>query len=71
MTCWKPNRKCSEVCLAGQIPYSERQGIRHHLLDILPAHAEFSAGDFFDLARTAIKDVLQVIDCFCNCLCKC
>ncbi len=45
-----------------QLPPDERRGIRHHLLDVLPAHADFSAGDFFDAARSAIADVIQV--CF-------
>ncbi|KAK9833352.1 hypothetical protein WJX84_005140 [Apatococcus fuscideae] len=42
-----------------KLPLAERQGINHHLLDILPAQADFSAGDFFDLARAAIDDVVR------------
>lgn len=49
----------SDVCHA-QISYADRQGIPHHLLDVLPAHADFSAGHFYKLARASIKDVLQV-----------
>ena len=49
----------SDICHA-QISYADRQGIPHHLLDILPAHAEFSAGHFYKLARASIEDVLQV-----------
>ena len=50
------------IVLSGclQLPLAERQGINHHLLDILPAQADFSAGDFFDLARAAIDDVVRV-----------
>ena len=43
-----------------QITVSERRGVPHHLLDILPADAEFSAGHFYDLARAAIQDIVQV-----------
>lgn len=43
-----------------QITVSERRGVPHHLLDILPADAQFSAGHFHDLARAAIQDILQV-----------
>ena len=32
--------------------------MRHHLIDVLPPAAEFSAGDFYDLARPAIADIL-------------
>lgn len=46
-------------CLV-QITDSERRGVPHHLLDILPADAEFSAGHFYDLARAAIQDIVQV-----------
>lgn len=43
-----------------QITISERRGVPHHLLDILPADAEFSAGHFYDLATAAIQDIVQV-----------
>lgn len=46
-----------------QISVSERRGVPHHLLDILPADAEFSAGHFYDLARAAIQDIVQVSLC--------
>lgn len=46
-------------CLV-QITVAERRGVPHHLLDILPADAEFSAGHFYDLARAAIQDIVQV-----------
>lgn len=36
----------------------ERRGIPHHLLDIIDPASEFSAGDFFHLARAATADVL-------------
>ncbi|CAK0779903.1 hypothetical protein CVIRNUC_004884 [Coccomyxa viridis] len=38
---------------------AERGGIPHHLIDILSPHEEFSAGDFFERARTATADILQ------------
>ncbi|CAL5221867.1 g4129 [Coccomyxa viridis] len=38
---------------------SERGGIPHHLIDILTPHQEFSAGDFYSLARAATADILQ------------
>lgn len=43
-----------------QILLAERRGIPHHLLDILSPKEEFSAGDFYTLARTATADILQV-----------
>ena len=43
-----------------QIPEAERQGIPHHLLDILPPEAEYSAGDFYEQARACTDDILQV-----------
>ncbi|DBA89023.1 TPA: hypothetical protein ACH3X2_000238 [Trebouxia sp. C0005] len=42
-----------------KISVSERLGVPHHLLDILPADAEFSAGHFYEAARAAIQDILQ------------
>ncbi|KAK9915049.1 hypothetical protein WJX75_004116 [Coccomyxa subellipsoidea] len=42
-----------------KISPSERRGIPHHLLDILSPHEEFSAGDFYTLARAATADILQ------------
>lgn len=43
-----------------QLPEAQRQGIRHHLIDVLPPAAEFSAGDFFELGRRAAEDILRV-----------
>ena len=43
-----------------QITVLERRGVPHHLLDVLPADAEFSAGHFYDLARGVIQDIVQV-----------
>ncbi|KAL4419077.1 hypothetical protein ABPG77_002218 [Micractinium sp. CCAP 211/92] len=37
----------------------ERQGISHHLLDVLDPSEDFSAGDFFVAARRAAEDILQ------------
>ncbi|EIE19274.1 isopentenyl transferase, partial [Coccomyxa subellipsoidea C-169] len=42
-----------------KILLAERRGIPHHLLDILSPKEEFSAGDFYTLARTATADILQ------------
>ena len=38
---------------------SERQGIPHHLIDIMDPKDDFSAGDFYYAARDAIEDVLK------------
>lgn len=43
-----------------QIRPEEQRGIPHHLIDVLDPEAEFSAGDFFTLARAAAEDILQV-----------
>jgi len=43
-----------------QIPLAERRGIPHHLIDILDPKQDFSAGDFYELSRAAIHDILQV-----------
>ncbi|KAI7839677.1 hypothetical protein COHA_006486 [Chlorella ohadii] len=37
----------------------EQRGIPHHLIDVLDPEAEFSAGDFFTLARAAAEDILR------------
>ncbi|KAL4434476.1 hypothetical protein ABPG75_000917 [Micractinium tetrahymenae] len=37
----------------------ERQGIPHHLLDVLDPSEDFSAGDFFAAARRAAEDILR------------
>lgn len=42
-----------------KITVSERRAVPHHLLDILSANAEFSAGHFYDAARAAIQDIVQ------------
>ncbi|KAK9829894.1 hypothetical protein WJX72_008519 [[Myrmecia] bisecta] len=42
-----------------KIPVDQRLGIPHHLIDVLPPHKEFSAGDFYRLARQATRQVLQ------------
>ena len=43
-----------------QLSVPERLGVPHHLLDVLPADADFSAGHFYDLARTAIQNIVKV-----------
>ena len=47
------------VCLL-QLPKEERQGIPHHLIDILTPGEDFSAGSFHNLARQATAEILQV-----------
>lgn len=44
---------------ATQLPEAQRQGVRHHLIDVLPPSAEFSAGDFYERGRRAAEDILQ------------
>lgn len=46
--------------VALQIAVAERQGVSHHLLDIIEPTEEFSAGHFHRLARAAANDILQV-----------
>ena len=48
-----------------QVPVAERRGIPHHLIDVLEPHQDFSAGDFYDLARPITDDILQVPPCSC------
>ena len=43
-----------------QISVSERRGIPHHLLDVIDPRQDFSAGDFYERARAATEDILQV-----------
>lgn len=43
-----------------QLPEEERQGIPHHLIDIITPDEDFSAGSFYHLARQATADILQV-----------
>eukprot|EP00871_Galdieria_phlegrea_P003828 jgi/Galph1/4446/GphlegSOOS_G3055.1 len=38
---------------------SEREGIPHHLIDIVEPTHEFSAGEFFQLARSTTQEILQ------------
>lgn len=42
-----------------KIPPKQRRGVPHHLLDILEADEDFSAGDFYTLARKAAADILS------------
>lgn len=42
-----------------KISWSERQGIPHHLIDVLLPGDDFSAGDFYVRARAATEDVLS------------
>lgn len=42
-----------------QISIPERRGIPHHLLDVFDPKDEFSAGQFYTLARAATSDILS------------
>eukprot|EP01024_Parvocaulis_polyphysoides_P033205 TRINITY_DN29585_c0_g1_i2.p1 TRINITY_DN29585_c0_g1~~TRINITY_DN29585_c0_g1_i2.p1 ORF type:complete len:236 (-),score=33.25 TRINITY_DN29585_c0_g1_i2:10-624(-) len=42
-----------------KISEDKRQGIRHHLIDVLEADQEFSAGGFYEMAREATEDILK------------
>jgi tRNA dimethylallyltransferase len=46
--------------LTPQLPVEQRGGVPHHLLDVLPPQAEFSAGDFHALGRAAAQDIIAV-----------
>lgn len=43
-----------------QLPLAKRQGIPHHMLDILDPHDDFSVGHFYDLATKAADDIISV-----------
>ncbi len=43
-----------------QLPEEEREGIPHHLIDVITPDEDFSAGSFYHLARQATADILQV-----------
>lgn len=62
--CLRPSRSpptpCHTHTPTQQIRADEQRGIPHHLIDVLDPEAEFSAGDFFTLARAAAEDILQV-----------
>jgi len=40
-------------------PAAERRGVPHHMLDLLPPTAIFSAGDYAQMARPVISEVCQ------------
>lgn len=48
----------SPLCL--QLPFEQREGIPHHLIDILDPAEEFSVGDFHSLGRKAAEDIIAV-----------
>eukprot|EP00873_Tetraselmis_striata_P029386 jgi/Tetstr1/449650/TSEL_036718.t1 len=48
----------STPCLL-PLPVEQREGVPHHLIDILPPDAEFSAGDFYDRGKQAVEDILK------------
>ena len=37
----------------------EREGIPHHLIDIVEPEADYTVGNFYDDAKTAIEDILS------------
>jgi len=43
-----------------QLPLEHREGIPHHLIDIMNPSEEFSAGDFHRLGRQAADDIISV-----------
>lgn len=43
-----------------QLPEAERRGIPHHMIDVAMPGDDFSAGSFFDMARSITTDILQV-----------
>lgn len=44
---------------SAKLPEAERQEVPHHLIDIVDPSDDFSAGEFFHLARRAVDDILQ------------
>ena len=52
---------CSDIYGALQLPLDKREGVPHHLIDVQEPHDEFSAGEFYELARQATRDILEVI----------
>lgn len=44
---------------AAKAPLAERQGIPHHLMDVVPPTREYSYTDFVVAARTATEDILS------------
>ena len=46
-----------------QLRVEQREGIPHHLIDVRDVTQDFSAGDFYDLARPVTQDILQVEAC--------
>eukprot|EP00873_Tetraselmis_striata_P025781 jgi/Tetstr1/446045/TSEL_033647.t1 len=54
-----PNRVRKAASVIAGLPVEQREGVPHHLIDILPPDAEFSAGDFYDRGRQAVEDILK------------
>jgi len=53
------DRVTDSVRIILQVMEHERQGILHHLIDIMDPKDDFSAGDFYYAARDAIEDVVK------------
>jgi tRNA dimethylallyltransferase len=46
-----------------QVSVEARRAVVHHLIDVLEPHENFSAGDFYDLARPITDDILRARCC--------
>jgi tRNA dimethylallyltransferase len=44
---------------SAKLPLAERQGVRHHLLDVVPPTVEFSAAHWLDAALEAVTDCVS------------
>jgi hypothetical protein len=42
---------------SAKLPEAQRQGVAHHLLDVVPPAAEYSVGDWADAATQALEDI--------------
>ena len=42
---------------SAKLPAAQREGVAHHLLDVVPPQAEYSVGDWADAAAAAARDI--------------
>ena len=42
---------------SAKLPVAQREGVAHHLLDVVPPATEYSVGDWADAAAAAAADV--------------
>lgn len=54
-----PQVYCGLDVGSAKLPVDQRQGIPHHLIDIIEPGEEFSAGDFYAVARAATEDIFS------------